>query len=127
MSCADVCIDMGYDCGNNEFYAESLPISRKDRVCCECAGAIKAGQRYQRATGKSDGSVWTAITCRRCAEIREAWVCGSWVFGALWEHVESEVFPEWGASSPIDCLAKIESREARDLARQRYDDWRADR
>lgn len=124
MSCADVCIDMGMDDCENEFYVESFITARKPHRCCECHGEVSAGDSYQRAAAKSDGRIWTKVTCRRCAEIRKALVCGGWIFGELWQCIEDGVFPQWAISSPIDCLAKIESKQARDFISRRFDDWR---
>lgn len=65
-------------------------------------------------------------TCLVCAEIRGAFVCGSYEFGRLWESIWEEMFPIWDTHGPIDCLAKLETKAARDYARERYAEWRAD-
>lgn len=126
MSCADVCLDMDYDACANDFYHERMVVARKAHRCCECGEAIPVGARYQRATGKSDGEVWTATTCAVCAEIRQAFVCGSWVFGGLWDEIEDVMFPVWNEQGPLDCLAKLQTIEARDKCRTRYREWRED-
>ncbi len=123
MSCADVCLDHDYDCYETAFYSETLAKARKPHVCCECGEAIPVGVIYQRATGKSDGEVWTAKSCAACAEIRKAFVCGSWTFGMLWESIEEGMFPVWNERGPIDCLAKLDTLEARNKCRDRYADW----
>ena len=38
--------------------------------------------------------------------------------------VADVMFPIWETEGPIDCLAKVESKEARDLLRARYAEWR---
>ncbi len=123
MSCAEVCIDHGYDT-HNEFFAQSKPVARKEWRCVECGRAIRPGQRYERSAGKAEGDLFCEQTCLVCAEIREAFVCGAWVFGMLWESIWDEMFPIWDTRGPIDCLAKLESKEARDYARTRYAEWR---
>ena len=125
MSCADACIDMDYD-DDNEFYVETTPTARKPHVCCECGQTIQPGQPYERVTGKSDGAVWTVKSCAICREIRKALVCGSWQFGELWESIREGVFPAWEQLSPLDCLAKIDSLDARDKLRTEYAEWRED-
>lgn len=123
MSCADVCLDMYYD-GDNEFYSERIVKAKKPHRCCECQRTIAPSESYEHVSGRSEGDFWTAKTCADCRAIRKALVCGTWVFGGLWEAIEESVFPEWLRVSPIDCLAKIDERSARDLLRHRFRDWR---
>jgi hypothetical protein len=123
--CADVCLDHYYEDGN-DFYSEAVVVARKPHACCECGETITPGQQYERATGKSEGEVWTAKSCKECREIRKAFVCGGWVFGHLWESIEEGMFPAWDTAGPIDCLAKLDSVEARDKCRDRYRQWKED-
>lgn len=125
--CADVCLDMDSDYGGSDFYRESIVKARKSHQCCECGDAIASGQTYERASGKSDGDMWSFATCASCAAIRDAFVCGSWIYGMLWESIEEGMFPVWDRTGPIDCLAKLETLEARDKCRQRYQQWREGR
>jgi hypothetical protein len=122
MNCADVCLDHDFD-NENEFYVEAPVRVRKAHACCECGDAIVPGVNYIRASGKSDGQVWMAKTCAACYEIRRAFVCGSWQFGKLWTSIEEGLFPIWNEKGPIDCLAKLDSRESRDKCRARYSEW----
>lgn len=123
MNCRDVCLDMDYDSDYAEFYREVARKARKAHECCECKSTIEPGQPYWYATGKNDGDVWQAKTCATCYEIRRALVCGSWVFGLLWEEIEENIFPAWRELSPIDCLALVDSLEARNALRARYAEW----
>lgn len=123
MSCADVCIDMDYDSDETKFSRFIMRTARKVHECCECKGQIKPGDRYEYACGLDDYSFWEAKTRPTCYEIRRALVCGSWIYGMLWDEIGEVVFPEWKNSSPIDCLAKIESLDARNKLRERYADW----
>ena len=125
--CADVCLDMDADFGGSDFYTESMHTARKAHKCCECGDAIAPGQRYERASGKSDGEMWSFATCASCADIRDSFVCGSWVYGMLWESIQESMFPVWDRKGPIDCLAKLETLEARNKCRERYADWKKDR
>lgn len=122
--CADVCLDHDYD-GFNEFYSDRLVTARKPHKCCECGGAIGSGQRYQRASGKNDGNLWTEATCAVCAEIRAAFVCGTWIFGELWESIRETMFPIWETLGPLDCLAKLTTLGAREKCRAEYAKWQA--
>ena len=130
MGCDNVCLDMYCEIDNeidNEFYAETTPTARVAHVCCECRRTIAPGEQYERATGKSEGQIWTASSCADCREIRKALVCGSWIFGQLWQEIEEVIFPEWDRIGPFDCLAKIDSLPAREKLRAAYADWKADR
>lgn len=123
MGCADVCLDMGYDFEPADFFRLSRPRARKEHRCVECYRAIRAGEKYERSSGKSEGDFWSDATCSTCAEIRKAFVCGSWVLGMLWGTIDEEMFPIWNERGPIDCLAKLETKGARDYAMERYDKW----
>lgn len=120
-----MCLSHDYD-GSNSFYCEKLRLARKPYVCCECQKPIATGELYQYATGKNDDQIFSARTCAPCAEIRTAFVCGSWVFGELWESVRSEMFPVWRAKGSWDCLAKLTTPEAVELCNAEYREWLGD-
>lgn len=46
-------------------------MSRKDRRCDECAGAILAGQTYAREKQVVDGEWYTAAVCLPCRALTE--------------------------------------------------------
>jgi len=124
--CADVCIDMGYD-GENDFFSQSVVKARKSYHCEECGEQIGCGVLYERSTGgKFEGDIWTAHTCLLCKEIRDAFVCGSYIFGELFREIEEVMFPIWNEHGPIDCLAKLKTKEARDEVRHRYKEWESE-
>ena len=123
MSCADVCIDHDYDVDQNEFHHESSVRARKEHRCCECRWAIKPGDTHELAVGKSDGRFWTMRTCQVCVEIRKAFVCGSWVYGELWESIGEYIFPRWADEGPFDCLVKLDTQQARDRVFDEYEAW----
>jgi hypothetical protein len=60
-----------------------------------------------------------------CCEIREAFVCGSWVFGMLWESMSEEMFPMWRTKGAWDCLAKLTTPEAVAKCNAEYKEWYA--
>lgn len=122
MSCADVCLDHGWD-GENSFFSERMRVARKPHRCCECGDTILAGEHYQRARGHTEGSFWTNATCAICAEIRSTFVCGTWIYGQLWASIREDMFPIWIERGPLDCLAKLDTLAARDMCRQRYEEW----
>lgn len=123
-ACSDVCIDMDYDYDDNEFYSQDIVRARKPHVCCECGEPIPVGASYQRAAGKSDGRLWSVKTCQLCADIRGAFVCGGWIFGKLRYELEEVMFPIWDQSGPFDCLAKLDTVEARRKVNGWYDEWK---
>jgi len=123
VSCSDVCLSMDYD-NHNEFFSARTLKARRPHRCVECGAAIKPGEHYRKESGKSDGRLWSESTCAICIEIREAFVCGCFVFGELYEAIQDEMFPIWTERGPIECLAKLETREARDEMRRRYGEWK---
>jgi hypothetical protein len=58
-----------------------------------------------------------------CCEIREAFVCGSWVFGMLWDSICEEMFPMWRTKGAWDCLSKLETPEAVAKCNAEYKEW----
>jgi hypothetical protein len=125
MSCADVCLDHGcYD--GAEFSTTKVVRARKPHRCGECRDEIPVGADYERCAGKWDGVIDTMRTCLACAEIRAAFVCGSWVFEMLWESIEEEMFPVWWRSGNWDCLAKLTSEAAIAKCNARYKAWLGD-
>ena len=125
MGCADICLSMDYD-ATNEFYAEKVVTARKPHKCCECGDVIATGTQYERASGKADGAIFTAHSCLPCREIRRAFCCGGWVFEELWESVREELFPVWKKSGPWDCLAKLDTEDARAKINAEYREWNQD-
>lgn len=120
-----MCLSMDYD-GSNEFYRDEVRRARKAWRCCECREDIAAGQRYEYAVGKSGGDIFSARTCVACAEIREAFTCGSWIFGQLWKAIREDMFPRWNEMSAIDCLAKLTTDAAIAKMRAEYAEWKED-
>jgi len=57
--CADVCLDMDSDSDSSDFWSESMVKARKPHTCAECGDIITAGALYERASGKSDGEMWS--------------------------------------------------------------------
>ena len=125
MGCADVCLDHGYD-EINEFFSQRKQTARKQWQCAECSGKITPGERYEYSAGKCDGFMFDERTCLLCAEIRDAFVCGSFVFGSLWESIYEAIFPRWGEEGPYDCLMKLKSGEAKDFIQRQYSEWKAE-
>ena len=125
MGCADVCLDHYCD-SDGTFFNERLVVARIAHKCCECRIAIRKGDAYWLARGvHAGGPFWAAKTCPTCYEIREAFVCGSWEYGMLWESIRESMFPIWTERGPIDCLSKIDTRETRDVLRKNYAEWEA--
>ena len=87
MSCADVCIDMGYD-EPLDFYREKFVTARKPHECVECKVPINRGDRYWLANGKTEDHFFACKTCPTCKTVRDAFVCGTWIFGDLWMAIE---------------------------------------
>lgn len=109
------------------FYSEAVVTARKPWKCCECRRAIAVGEQYERASGMTDGCIFTEKTCLVCREIRKAFACDGWVFGDLWEAIYESLFDTWERSGPWDCLAKLETQQARQRMNDEYEKWKARR
>jgi hypothetical protein len=127
MSCSEVCIDMGLDwCDRILLFCQVARIAKRRHLCCECKGAIEVETQYEYSSGKGEYcGFFSAKTCSTCAEIRKAMVCGDYYFGRLWESITENVFPAWITTGPWECLAKIDSAEARAELQRRFAEWRA--
>lgn len=62
------------DCEPAAVYVERYRKARKRRRCCECAGWIEAGDRYQYTSGISDHRGFSDATCIECAQVRYHYV-----------------------------------------------------
>lgn len=120
--CADVCLSHDYDCYNS-FYSESWRKARKPHKCCECGVIIEVGEQYEHVSGKADGRIFTAKTCAVCQDIRAAFVCGTWVFGDLWQSMYDYMMPVWRRVGPWDCLAKLTRQDAVDECVRRFNEY----
>lgn len=122
--CADVCVG-GYDYGDEScsFYQERDVKARKIHKCNECADEIPIGMTYRRMVGAWDRQMHSFAMCSNCAEIADAFFCDGFAFGRVWYVVREELFPIWKEKGPWDCLAKLETKEARDAAMERYRKW----
>ena len=123
--CADVCLDHGYD-GYNVFYKERIVTARKLHHCVECGEEIRVGEKYELVNLKNEHGFQAIKTCAVCEEIRNAFICGTWAFGELWESIREGMFPVWETKGPLDCLAKLTTVAARDRCREEYADWKED-
>lgn len=50
-----------------EWCREKIVAARKPYKCCECADAIKIGERHEYMVGKADGEIYQYRTCLFCA------------------------------------------------------------
>ena len=112
--------------GSTDFYHAEMRRARKPYKCCECGDAIAIGDRYEYATGKSEGSIYSYRTCAPCAEIRAVFCCSGWLFTALWEAIREQLFPRWNDITAIDCLAKLTTQAAIDKMRAEHAEYAQD-
>lgn len=121
-STCDVCL-WGPDDIENDFSSETILRARKQHRCSECARVIEPGQQYERAVGKSDGSVWTIKTCLTCSEIRKVFYCNGtgWYYGSLWEDMGDQAFDRLTTASP--CFTQL-SPIAKDKVMEEWRKWK---
>ena len=59
--------------------------ARKRWRCIECGDPIQPGERYEHVRGLWDRRYETYRTCEGCVDVRDAVLCGGYVYGELWE------------------------------------------
>lgn len=53
-------------------FQKTMRLARRDHHCCECHRPIRAGDRYEYASGIWDGSPGSYKTCLRCVRLRSS-------------------------------------------------------
>lgn len=90
------------DADRPTFYEVKRVKARKDHRCTECGETIPKDVMYERVNGMWDKNrVDTYKTCLSCVEIRDHFACGNgFIFGQVWEDIESNFFPDMKAGGP---------------------------
>ena len=86
------------DADQPAFINQTLPRAAKLHWCCECGGAIRQGEQYQRSSGKWDNRIDTYVRCIHCRDTvrfmywwsKQTEGCYCEVFGQLLESVQEE-------------------------------------
>lgn len=116
--------------GDPEFLDETLRRARTRHRCGECGRTIAAGERYEVATGKWDGSIGRNKTCLQCAAARE-WLkeeCAGFIYGRvledLREHAE-EIGPPHTSVHRLAAAMKLRWRvgRPREVGIETIRDW----
>ena len=106
MSCFCVYTDEG---DMPEFCTTKKVKARKSHKCSECRREIKAGEIYERVTGKWD-DIETYKTCTTCLNILNEFFCEGRIFGNmkwdLYENLQETLRYEF----PGECLAGLEPK-----------------
>ncbi len=122
MSDCGVCIG-GWDAdGSPEFQSVAWPRAIKPHRCGECCREIPKGTRYERVSGKYDGSLYSEKTCSDCAEIRQSFLCEEGAgpaFGNLWSEL-TDCFQDLSTT----CFDRLESVSAKKYLRERWMKWK---
>jgi len=114
-----VCLS-GYD-GDSSFCHIEIRKERKSHRCSECEREIMRGEKYEHATGKSDGDLWSFDTCLLCAEIADTFYCEGRLFGGmLWDEMQEIAFPVMNTA----CLDRLETAAAKTFLLKRWSEWK---
>jgi hypothetical protein len=97
--------------------------ARKDHRCCECDGVITPGTVYEYVSGIWDGRPASFKTCPLCAEIRSHFACDGYIFGALWDDLKQNFFPDMRAGGP--CMEGLSPDAKARLFERRSAWWEA--
>lgn len=123
MSCADVCLSDG---DGADFWTARYVRAKKSHRCKECGKPISIGERYERSAARSEGSFYSHSTCATCAEVRNAFFCGSFTYGDVWNCIRENMFPAWRKSGAWDCLAKLNTEQALTKCNAEFKKWLED-
>lgn len=123
MSCADVCLSEG---DGADFWTARHVRAKKQHKCKECGKQIVEGDIYERSAASSEGIFYSHATCAVCAEIRNAFYCGAFQYGRVWETIRGNMFPVWREKGPFDCLAKLTTPDAVAKCNLEYREWLSD-
>lgn len=93
--------------------------SRKDRKCEECRRVIPAGTPHQLHVGTFEGDICEYRTCLVCVEIRNAFSCNGWNYGALWEDLGDSM-----DAINEGCFTKLHTVAAKLYLRERWLKWK---
>ncbi len=100
-----MCCPLSYDENESsaEFFDQKVVKAKKPHKCYECGEDIKVGDKYERTSGKWEGTMSVFCTCLLCKEIRDHFACDKgYMFGELWQDLHDNFFPEMKAGGP--CL-----------------------
>lgn len=119
MSDCGVCLSYGGDGEPVDLSSVAVRRARMATKCGECHRPISVGDKYELAKGKCEGLFFDFRTCATCAEIRDAFACHGFVYGALWGDLE-----ESAASITTGCFTKLSTPEAKQYLRDRWLAWK---
>jgi hypothetical protein len=115
-----VCLTGYEDGSSDDFCRQEIRTARKPHVCCECGRPIAVGEKYERASGRCDGGMWSEKTCLVCAEIAETFYCGPGgrIFGGvLWEQMDEVL-----ENMTLGCVAKLKTARAKQELVRRWNE-----
>lgn len=120
MSDCGYCIDVDCD-AYAEFQSTVIRKARKPFKCGECGREFGPKTEYEYSVGKWDGDFSDFKTCLDCMNIREAFRCGGYALGGLWEELEQYGFPDGFSEA---CVAKVETASAKQYLVDRWRKWK---
>lgn len=116
-----VCLSSWDGDGYSDFCKTVVRKARKPHECSECGKQILPGEKYEHATGKTEGDMWAFDTCLICSEIAETFYCDGRLFGGmLWEEMNEIAFPQMTTG----CLDRLTSAAAKQEVMRRWNEWK---
>jgi len=103
------------------FHHITNPIARVEHTCDECGGTINPGDHYERSVGKWGDDFNTFTTCPVCLEVRNAFFCGGYYYGMIWEDLCLHL-RELDGTVP-DCIADMTPAARDKVCEQIEDIW----
>lgn len=119
MSDCGICLS-GPEDGCIEVLEDGNVAGRKPHRCCECRHLMPIGEVHERVKGVWEGEIATYRTCLICKEIRTAYACNGFSYGALWEEMNDYLFAEMNES----CFDRLTTTVAKKYLRERWMKWK---
>lgn len=79
----------------------------KPSACPECRRPINTGDWYYSHTTFIDSIIYNAKNCEDCQQIIDTFFANDWMYGNVWEDLESYFEYNWQEDLPTSCIVKL--------------------
>lgn len=103
MNCS--CSASSYD--GDGYYSSRHRIAAKESKCPECGRTIKKGEKYLFMTTFYEGSIVNNKVCKDCESIINNFFEDGFMYGSIYEDLESYIDAAWNDDLPSNCISKL--------------------
>ena len=80
------CIDMDIDVFS-DMIDEKITQANENFICCECKKQIKKRENFKSEILSFENKISEYKICLACINIRDVFVCGSWIYGLILDEI----------------------------------------